>query len=141
MKRITRRKLSKSLVPVFSFLGCLAVFAISLLIYSSTYAVVTYSSETNTSTSLTSGQGYSVSLTMPKSVTFGVDGTNSSQTIKADAKVVVTTNSVTGYKLYLTSESKNLTNPSNLYAVNYANTGSTSIQKSSLDEDNWGGVC
>lgn len=115
------------LLPAALFFAGLLIISTFLFIYSNTYAVVTYSSETNTSTSFTSGQGYSVSLTMPKSVTFGIDGTNSSQTIKADAKVIVTTNSVTGYKLYLTSESKNLTNPSNLYAVNYANTGSTSI--------------
>lgn len=124
--------------PIMMLLIAVLTLGVVLIIHSNTYAVVTYSSETNTSTSFTSGQGYSVSLTMPKSVTFGIDGTNSRQTVRADARVIVTTNSVTGYKLYLTSESKNLTNPSNLYAVNYANTGSTSIQKSSLDEDNWG---
>lgn len=142
MRRMNKNKINGRILhlfaPIMMLLIAVLTLGVVLIIHSNTYAVVTYSSETNTSTSFTSGQGYSVSLTMPKSVTFGIDGTNSRQTVRADARVIVTTNSVTGYKLYLTSESKNLTNPSNLYAVNYANTGSTSIQKSSLDEDNWG---
>ena len=47
----------QNLVPVFSFLGCLAVFVISLLIYSSTYAVVTYGNQ-NTASTDTSTNGY-----------------------------------------------------------------------------------
>ena len=126
------------LLPAALFFAGLIIISTFLFIYSNTYAVVTYSSETNASTSFTSTQGYSVSLTMPKSVTFGIDGTNSRQTVKADARVIVTTNSVTGYKLYLTSNSKKLTNENNLNQINYANPGNTSIQKSSLDDDSWG---
>ena len=99
MKRITRRKLSKSLVPVFSFLGCLAVFAISLLIYSSTYAVVTYGNQ-NTASTDTSTNGYYLTISHRNAVTFGIDNTSFNQTLKAPAQIGVTTNSLTGYKLY-----------------------------------------
>lgn len=124
--------------PIMMLLIAVLTLGVVLIIHSNTYAVVTYSNETNTSTSFTSTQGYSVSLTMPKAVTFGIDGTNSRQTVKADARVIVTTNSVTGYKLYLTSNSKKLTNENNFNQINYANPGNTSIQKSSLDDDSWG---
>ena len=142
MRRMNKNKINGRILhlfaPIMMLLIAVLTLGVVLIIHSNTYAVVTYSSETNTSTSFTSTQGYSVSLTMPKSVTFGIDGTNSSQTIKADAKVVVTTNSVTGYKLYLTSNSKKLTHINGFNQINYANPGNTSIQKSILDDDSWG---
>ena len=101
MKKITRRTLGKNLAPVFSFLGCLAVFAISLLIYSSTYAVVTYGGQETKSTE-TATSGVYFTMSYQKAVNFGIDDISFNRTLRADAGVDVTTNSPTGYKLYIT---------------------------------------
>lgn len=137
MKKITRRKLGKNLVPVFSFLGCLAVFAISLLIYSSTYAVVTYGgTETKSTETATSGAYFT--MTYQKAVNFGIDNTSFNQTLKADAGVYVTTNSPTGYKLYITGADNKLKTSDGLHAIPYNNLTANQIQKSNLDRNSWG---
>ena len=137
MKKITRRKLGKNLVPVFSFLGCLAVFAISLLIYSSTYAVVTYGgTETKNTETATSGAYFT--MTYQKAVNFGIDNTSFNQTLKADAGVYVTTNSPTGYKLYITGADNKLKTSDGLHEIPYNNLTANQIQKSNLDRNSWG---
>ena len=62
-KLVVKSWFSSIFMPIFLLLTSLLGFSVFIFIYSNTYAVVTYSSETNTSTSFTSGQGYSVSLT------------------------------------------------------------------------------
>ena len=137
MKKITRRKLGKNLLPVFSFLGCLAVFAISLLIYSSTYAVVTYGgTETKSTETATSGAYFT--MTYQKAVNFGIDNTSFNQTLKADAGVYVTTNSPTGYKLYITGADNKLKTSDGLHEIPYNNLTANQIQKSNLDRNSWG---
>ena len=137
MKKITRRKLGKNLVPVFSFLGCLAVFAISLLIYSSTYAVVTYGgTETKSTETATSGAYFTMAY--QKAVNFGIDNTSFNQTLKADAGVYVTTNSPTGYKLYITGADNKLKTSDGLHEIPYNNLTANQIQKSNLDRNSWG---
>ena len=137
MKKITRRKLGKNLVPLFSFLGCLAVLSISLLAYSSTYAVVTYGGqEIKNSETATSG-AYFV-MAHQKSVNFGIDNTSFNQTLKADAKVYVTINSPTGYKLYITGADNKLKTDDGLHEIPYDNLTSNRIQKSSLNRNSWG---
>lgn len=137
MKRITRRKLSKSLVPVFSFLGCLAVFAISLLIYSSTYAVVTYGNQ-NTASTDTSTNGYYLTISHRNAVTFGIDNTSFNQTLKAPAQIGVTTNSLTGYKLYITGADSNLKTDDGLHTIPYDNLTASPVQKTNLTQNSWG---
>lgn len=75
MKKLQGESWAKNLAPVFSFLGCLAVFAISLLIYSSTYAVVTYGNQ-NTASTDTSTNGYYLTISHRNAVTFGIDNTS-----------------------------------------------------------------
>ena len=137
MKKITRRKLGRNLAPVFTFLGCLAVFAISLLIYSSTYAVVTYGgTETKSTETATSGAYFT--MTYQKAVNFGIDNTSFNQTLKADAGVYVTTNSPTGYKLYITGADNKLKTSDGLHEIPYNNLTANQIQKSNLDRNSWG---
>ena len=137
MKKITRRTLGKNLAPVFTFLGCLAVFAISLLIYSSTYAVVTYGgTETKSTETATSGAYFT--MTYQKAVNFGIDNTSFNQTLRADAGVYVTTNSPTGYKLYITGADNKLKTSDGLHAIPYNNLTANQIQKSNLDRNSWG---
>ena len=137
MKKITRRTLGKNLAPVFSFLGCLAVFAISLLIYSSTYAVVTYGGQETKSTETATSGAY-FTMTYQKAVNFGIDNTSFNQTLKADAGVYVTTNSPTGYKLYITGADNKLKTSDGLHEIPYNNLTANQIQKSNLDRNSWG---
>lgn len=137
MKKITRRTLDKNLVPVFSFLGCLAVFAISLLIYSSTYAVVTYGNQ-NTASTDTSTNGYYLTISHRNAVTFGIDNTSFNQTLKAPAQIGVTTNSLTGYKLYITGADSNLKTDDGLHTIPYDNLTASPVQKTNLTQNSWG---
>ena len=137
MKKITRRKLGKNLVPVFSFLGCIAVFAISLLIYSSTYAVVTYGNQ-NTASTDTSTNGYYLTISHRNAVTFGIDNTSFNQTLKAPAQIGVTTNSLTGYKLYITGADSNLKTDDGLHTIPYDNLTASPVQKTNLTQNSWG---
>ena len=137
MKKITRRKLGKNLAPVFSFLGCLAVFAISLLIYSSTYAVVTYGNQ-NTASTDTSTNGYYLTISHRNAVTFGIDNTSFNQTLKAPAQIGVTTNSLTGYKLYITGADSNLKTDDGLHTIPYDNLTASPVQKTNLTQNSWG---
>ena len=137
MKKIIRRKLGKSLVPVFSFLGCLAVFAISLLIYSSTYAVVTYG-PIRTPSSMVSTEGYSASITLPQSVKFSLSGNDFDQLIRKDANVSISTNAVTGYKMYVSIENTSLRTNLPTHEIPYDNQTVSPIQKSDLNTNTWG---
>lgn len=137
MKKITRRTLGKNLAPVFSFLGCLAVFAISLLIYSSTYAVVTYGNQ-NTASTDTSTNGYYLTISHRNAVTFEIDNTSFNQTLKAPAQIGVTTNSLTGYKLYITGADSNLKTDDGLHTIPYDNLTASPVQKTNLTQNSWG---
>lgn len=137
MKKITRRKLGRNLAPVFTFLGCLAVFAISLLIYSSTYAVVTYGGQEIKNTETATSGAY-FTMAYQKAVNFGIDNTSFNQTLKADAGVYVTTNSPTGYKLYITGADNKLKTSDGLHEIPYNNLTANQIQKSNLDRNSWG---
>ena len=137
MKKITRRTLGKNLVPVFSFLGCLAVFVISLLIYSSTYAVVTYGNQ-NTASTDTSTNGYYLTISHRNAVTFGIDNTSFNQTLKAPAQIGVTTNSLTGYKLYIAGADSNLKTDDGLHTIPYDNLTASPVQKTNLTQNSWG---
>lgn len=137
MKKITRRALGKNLAPVFSLLGCLAVFAISLLIYSSTYAVVTYGNQ-NTASTDTSTNGYYLTISHRNAVTFGIDNTSFNQTLKAPAQIGVTTNSLTGYKLYITGADSNLKTDDGLHTIPYDNLTASPVQKTNLTQNSWG---
>ena len=137
MKKITRRKLGKNLVPVFSFLGCLAVFTISLLIYSSTYAVVTYG-PIRTPSSMVSTEGYSASITLPQSVKFSLSGNDFDQLIRKDANVSISTNAVTGYKMYVSIENTSLRTNLPTHEIPYDNQTVSPIQKSDLNTNTWG---
>ena len=137
MKKITRRTLGKNLAPVFSFLGCLAVFAISLLIYSSTYAVVTYGNQ-NTASTDTSTNGYYLTISHRNAVTFEIDNTSFNQTLKAPAQIGVTTNSLTGYKLYITGADSNLKTDDGLHMIPYDNLTASPVQKTNLTQNSWG---
>ena len=137
MKKITRRKLGRNLAPVFTFLGCLAVFAISLLIYSSTYAVVTYGGQEIKNTETATSGAY-FTMAYQKAVNFGIDNTSFNQTLKADAKVYITTNSPTGYKLYITGADNKLKTSDGLHEIPYDNLTANRVQKSNLNRNSWG---
>lgn len=137
MMKITRRALGKNLAPVFSLLGCLAVFAISLLIYSSTYAVVTYGNQNTASTDM-STNGYYLTISHRNAVTFGIDNTSFNQTLKAPAQIGVTTNSLTGYKLYITGADSNLKTDDGLHTIPYDNLTASPVQKTNLTQNSWG---
>ena len=137
MKKITRKTLGKNIAPVFSFLGCLAVFAISLLIYSSTYAVVTYGGQETKSTETATSGAY-FTITYQKAVNIEIDNTSFNQTLRADAGVYVTTNSPTGYKLYITGADNKLKTSDGLHEISYDNLTANQIQKSNLDRNSWG---
>ena len=127
----------QNLVPVFSFLGCLAVFVISLLIYSSTYAVVTYGNQ-NTASTDTSTNGYYLTISHRNAVTFGIDNTSFNQTLKAPAQIGVTTNSLTGYKLYIAGADSNLKTDDGLHTIPYDNLTASPVQKTNLTQNSWG---
>lgn len=137
MKKITRRALGKNLAPVFSLLGCLAVFAISLLIYSSTYAVVTYG-PIRTPSSMVSTEGYSASITLPQSVKFSLSGNDFDQLIRKDANVSISTNAVTRYKMYVSIENTSLRTNLPTHEIPYDNQTVSPIQKSDLNTNTWG---
>ena len=138
MKKITRRTLGKNLAPVFSFLGCLAVFAISLLSYSSTYAVITSYGPIRTPSSIVSTEGYSASITLPRSVNFSLSGNDFDQLIKKDANVSISTNAVTGYKMYVSIENTSLRTNSPTHEIPYDNQTVSPMQKSDLNTNTWG---
>ena len=115
----------------------LFLFFLSLFSYSNTFAVVDYGSM-ETKTPLQSSNGFFLSLAYPNLTTFVIDGTNLNQTLKAAAKMTVTINALTGYKLYVSSDRKSMRSSDGLNEIAYNNNSENQIQKSSLNANTWG---
>ena len=137
IKKSTKRSIGKNMMPIFFLLGCLITFTISLLAYSSTYAVVTYGS-TNTPPSLISAEGYYASITLPKSVNYTLSGSDMGQLVRTDANVSISTNSVTGYKMYISIENAGLRTNAPVHEIPYDNQTNAPVQKSDLNTNTWG---
>lgn len=132
IKKSTKRSIGKNMMPIFFLLGCLVIFVFSLLAYSSTYAVVTYG-PTNTPPSLISAEGYYASITLPKSVNYTLNGSDMGQLVRADANVSISTNSVTGYKMYVSIENAGLRTNAPVHEIPYDNQTNAPVQKSDLN--------
>lgn len=125
------------LLPAALFFAGLLIISTFVFIYSNTYAVVTYGgTETKSTETATSGAYFT--MTYQKAVNFGIDNTSFNQTLKADAGVYVTTNSPTGYKLYITGADNKLKTSDGLHEIPYNNLTANQIQKSNLDRNSWG---
>ena len=117
-------------------IACLVLF-LSLFFYSNTFATIGYGTP-KTETLISSTNGYYLNLTMPEAVNFSINGTNINQTIKADARITVSTNSVSGHKLYVSSEQKSLKTSDGLNELIYGNTSENLMMKSDLEANSWG---
>lgn len=125
------------LLPAAIFFAGLLIISTFVFIYSNTYAVVTYGgTETKSTETATSGAYFT--MTYQKAVNFGIDNTSFNQTLRADAGVYVTTNSPTGYKLYITGADNKLKTSDGLHEIPYNNLTANQIQKSNLDRNSWG---
>ena len=125
------------LLPTALFFAGLLIISTFVFIYSNTYAVVTYGgTETKSTETATSGAYFTMAY--QKAVNFGIDNTSFNQTLRADAGVYVTTNSPTGYKLYITGADNKLKTSDGLHAIPYNNLTANQIQKSNLDRNSWG---
>lgn len=141
MRRMNKNKINGRILhlfaPIMMLLIAVLTLGVVLIIHSNTYAVVTYGGQ-ETHASETSTSGFYLNLASEKSVNFGIDNSSFNQTLKADAKIYVTTNSPTGYKLYITGADNKLKTSDGLHEIPYNNLTTNQIQKSNLDRNSWG---
>lgn len=123
--------------PIMMLLIVVLTLGVVLIVQSNTYAVVTYGGQETKSTETATSGAY-FTMAYQKAVNFGIDNTSFNQTLRADAGVHVTTNSPTGYKLYITGADNKLKTSDGLHEIPYNNLTANQIQKSNLDRNSWG---
>ena len=136
IKRITNNFLKKKSAPIICFFGSLLVFAIILLGYSSSYAAIVDYGQMKTK-NYAASNGYSISLTYPESTTFNINNAEHNPWIKTQSQIKVTTNSVSGYKLYISSSEKSLKTSDGTAEIPYDNLTANLVQKTDISPDTW----
>lgn len=137
IKRVTNNFLKKKSSPVICFFGSMLVFAIILLGYSSSYAVVGVSYGTTKTNNFAASNLRYIRLTYPESTTFNIDGTNLNTTMKANANIQVATNSQSGFKLYISSSETSLKTSDGAAEIPYENLTSNLLQQSDVSANKW----
>ena len=137
IKRITNNFLRKKSAPIICFFGSLLVFAIILLGYSSSYAVAGVSYGPTRTKYFTASNSRYIGLTYPESTTFNFDGTNLNTTMKTNANIQVATNSLSGYKLYISSSETSLKTSDGTAEIPYENLTTNLLQQSSVSANKW----
>lgn len=137
IKRITNNFLKKKSAPIICFFGSLLVFAIILLGYSSSYAVAGVSYGTTKTNNFAASNHRYIRLTYPESTTFSIDGTNLNTTMKANANIQVATNSLSGYKLYISSSETSLKTSDGTAEIPYENLTTNLLQQSDVSANKW----
>lgn len=136
-KRITNNFLKKKSAPIICFFGSLLVFAIILLGYSCSYAVAGVSYGTTKTNNFAASNHRYIRLTYPESTTFSIDGTNLNTTMKANANIQVATNSLSGYKLYISSSETSLKTSDGTAEIPYENLTTNLLQQSDVSANKW----
>lgn len=136
IKSITNNFLKKKSAPIICFFGSLLVFAIILLGYSSSYAAIVDYGQIKTK-NYAASNGYSISLTYPESTTFNINNAEHNPWIKTQSQIKVTTNSVSGYKLYISSSEKSLKTSDGTAEIPYDNLTANLVQKTDISPDTW----
>lgn len=137
IKRITHNFLKKKSAPIICFFGSMLVFAVILLGYSSSYAVAGVSYGTTKTNNFAASNHRYIRLTYPESTTFSIDGTNLNTTMKANANIQVATNSLSGYKLYISSSETSLKTSDGTAEIPYENLTTNLLQQSSVSANKW----
>lgn len=137
IKRVTNNFLKKKSSPVICFFGSMLVFAIILLGYSSSYAVVGVSYGTTKTNNFAASNLRYIRLTYPESTTFNIDGTNLNTTMKANANIQVATNSQSGFKLYISSSETSLKTSNGTAEIPYENLTTNLLQQSTVSANKW----
>jgi hypothetical protein len=137
IKSITNNFLKKKSAPIICFFGSMLVFAIILLGYSSSYAVAGVSYGTTKTNNFAASNHRYIRLTYPESTTFSIDGTNLNTTMKANANIQVATNSLSGYKLYISSSETSLKTSDGTAEIPYENLTTNLLQQSSVSANKW----
>lgn len=137
IKSITNNFLKKKSAPIICFFGSMLVFAIILLGYSSSYAVVGVSYGTTKTNNFAASNLRYIRLTYPESTTFNIDGTNLNTTMKANANIQVATNSQSGFKLYISSSETSLKTSDGAAEIPYENLTSNLLQQSDVSANKW----
>jgi len=137
IKSITNNFLKKKSAPIICFFGSLLVFAIILLGYSSSYAVAGVSYGTTKTNNFAASNHRYIRLTYPESTTFSIDGTNLNTTMKANANIQVATNSLSGYKLYISSSETSLKTSDGTAEIPYENLTTNLLQQSNVSANKW----
>lgn len=124
MRRMNKNRINgrvlRLFAPIMMLLIVVLTLGVVLIVQSNTYAVVTYGgTETKSTETATSGAYFTMAY--QKAVNFGIDNTSFNQTLRADAGVYVTTNSPTGYKLYITGADNKLKTSDGLHEIPYNN--------------------
>ncbi len=136
IKNITNNFLKKKSAPIICFFGSMLVFAIILLGYSSSYAAIVDYGQMKTK-NYAASNGYSISLTYPESTTFNINNAEHNPWIKTQSQIKVTTNSVSGYKLYISSSEKSLKTSDGTAEIPYDNLTANLVQKTDISPDTW----
>ena len=136
MIRLTNNFLKKKSAPIICFFGSMLVFAIILLGYSSSYAAIVDYGQMKTK-NYAASNGYSISLTYPESTTFNINNAEHNPWIKTQSQIKVTTNSVSGYKLYISSSEKSLKTSDGTAEIPYDNLTANLVQKTDISPDTW----
>ena len=137
IKSITNNFLKKKSAPIICFFGSMLVFAVILLGYSSSYAVAGVSYGTTKTNNFAASNHRYIRLTYPESTTFSIDGTNLNTTMKANANIQVATNSLSGYKLYISSSETSLKTSDGTAEIPYENLTTNLLQQSSVSANKW----
>lgn len=137
IKSITNNFLKKKSAPIICFFGSMLVFAVILLGYSSSYAVAEVSYGTTKTNNFAASNHRYIRLTYPESTTFSIDGTNLNTTMKANANIQVATNSLSGYKLYISSSETSLKTSDGTAEIPYENLTTNLLQQSSVSANKW----
>lgn len=137
IKRITNNFLKKKSAPIICFFGSMLVFAIILLGYSSSSAVAGVSYGTTKTNNFAASNHRYIRLTYPESTTFSIDGTNLNTTMKANANIQVATNSLSGYKLYISSSETSLKTSDGTAEIPYENLTTNLLQQSTVSANKW----
>lgn len=137
IKSITNNFLKKKSAPIICFFGSLLVFAIILLGYSSSYAVAGVQYGTTKTNNFAASNHRYIRLTYPESTTFSIDGTNLNTTMKANANIQVATNSLSGYKLYISSSETSLKTSDGTAEIPYENLTTNLLQQSDVSANKW----
>ena len=136
IKSITNNFLKKKSAPIICFFGSMLVFAIILLGYSSSYAAIVDYGQIKTK-NYAASNGYSISLTYPESTTFNINNAEHNPWIKTQSQIKVTTNSVSGHKLYISSSEKSLKTSDGTAEIPYDNLTANLVQKTDISPDTW----